>query len=86
MIIEIADPDWLAGHPDLSVEEYAAYMEMVLIYGRRIASGEVPDRNSFATWAQTNYLYDETVKYIKDSAAHVRAICNELGLPLRKAA
>lgn len=86
MVIEIADPDWLAGHPDLGVEEYAAYVEMVIAYGRRIAAGEVPDRNTFATWAQTNYLYDETVKYIKDSAAHVRGICNELGLPLRKAA
>lgn len=86
MIIEIADPDWLAGHPDLGVVEYAAYMEMVAAFGRRIAAGEVPDRNSFAAWAQENYHYDETVKYIKDSAAHVRGICEGLGLPLRQAA
>jgi sugar phosphate isomerase/epimerase len=86
MIIEIADPAWLAGHPDLGVEEYAAYVEMVQAYGRRIAAGEVPDRNSYARWAQANYHYDETVKYIQDSAAHIRAICQELNLPLRAAA
>lgn len=86
MIIEIADPKWLEGHPDLSVEEYADYMKMVQDYAARIASGEVLDRESFAAWAVKNYHYAETVDYIKTSAAHVRGICEELGLPLKKAA
>ncbi|MBE1204156.1 sugar phosphate isomerase/epimerase family protein [Aminobacter carboxidus] len=86
MIIEIADPKWLEGHPDLSVEEYADYMKIVQDYAARIASGEVMDRDSFAAWAVKNYHYAETVDYIKTSAAHVRGICAELGLPLTKAA
>ena len=86
MLIEIADPAWLEGHPDLGVEEYAAYMDMVNAYARRVASGDVPDYATWLKWAPEHYHYDETVKYIKDSAAHVRGICEELGLPLRKAA
>ncbi|MGF7007819.1 sugar phosphate isomerase/epimerase family protein [Aminobacter sp. BE322] len=86
MIIEIADPKWLEGHPDLGVEEYADYMKMVQDYAARIASGEVMDRESFAAWAVKNYHYDETVAYIKQCAAHVRGICEELGLPLKNAA
>jgi sugar phosphate isomerase/epimerase len=86
MVIEIADPRWLEGHPDLSVEEYAAYVEMVLAYGRRIASGEIMDRKNYAAWAQANFHYDETVKYIKQSAAHIRSICEELDLPLQRKA
>jgi len=86
MIIEIADPLWLEGHPDLTVEEYAAYLEMVRNYARRIESGEVMDRQSWADWVATNFNYDETVAYIQNSAAHVRAICEELALPLKAAA
>jgi len=85
LIIEIADPKWLESHPDLSVEEYADYMKMVQDYAARIASGEVMDRESFAAWAAKNYHYAETVDYIKKSAAHVRGICEELGLPLSTA-
>jgi sugar phosphate isomerase/epimerase len=83
MIVEIADPKWLEGHPDLTVEEYSAYMKMVQDYAARISSGEVMDRASYAAWAAENFHYAETVKYIKDSAVHVRGICEELGLPLQ---
>lgn len=86
MIIEIADPDWLAGHPDLTPEEYAAYIEMVRVYGERIASGQVPDRKSWAEWVADNYGYAETVDYIKRSAAHIRSVCAEFDLPLRSVA
>lgn len=84
MIIEIADPAWLAGHPDLSVEEYAAYIRMVRDYAERIASGVVPDRKAYIAWAVENYHYDETVSYITKSAAHVRGICEAKGLPLER--
>ncbi|MCP8939098.1 sugar phosphate isomerase/epimerase [Alsobacter sp. SYSU M60028] len=86
MIVEIADPQWLAGHPDLGVEEYAAYLAMVRAYGQRIAGGEVPDRRSYAAWAVEHFHYEETVRYIQQSAAHIRGICEELGLPLRRKA
>ncbi len=82
MIIEIADPAWLAGHPDLSVEEYAAYIRMVRDYAGRVESGELRDFGAHIAWAVENYHYDETVAYIKKSAAHVRGICEAQGLPL----
>lgn len=82
MIIEINDPKWLEGHPDLTSEEKAAYLEMVANYSSRIESGELPDRETYASWASQNYHYDETVDYIKQSAAHIRQICEELNLPL----
>ncbi len=83
MIIEIADPRWLEGHPDLSAEELSDYMRMVRDYALRIESGEVMDYTSFAAWAVANYRYDETVDYIKRSATHIRGICEELNLPMQ---
>jgi hypothetical protein len=79
MRIEIDNPDFLAGHPDLTEEEKVAYLDMVAAYEQRIANGEVP---SFDEYAAQPYGYAETVKYIQDSAAHLRAVCEAHGLPL----
>ncbi len=84
MLIEIADPAWLAGHPDLTVEEYAAYMKMVHDYAGRIAGGEIRDHASYAAWALDAFLYDEAVLYIRRSAEHIRGICKDLALPLEE--
>jgi hypothetical protein len=46
----------------------------------------VPDRESHAAWAAAHFHYDETVKYIQQSAAHIREICEELDLPLTRRA
>lgn len=81
-IIEAYHPEFLAGHPDLSVEEYGAYLEMVHTYEQRIASGEVVD---FATWAGQPYAYDETVQFIQTGAAHIRSLCAVKDLPLDRA-
>jgi sugar phosphate isomerase/epimerase len=79
MEIEAFDRDFLAGHPDLTVDEFAAYMEMVHDFETSVAQGERPD---FATYAAQPFGYAETVTYIKDSAAHIRDICVGQGLPL----
>lgn len=82
MTIQIADPDWLDAHPDLTEEELSAYIGMVDGYRERIDDGEVMSRTQWAAWAPENFNYDATVRYILDSAAHVRGICEELELPL----
>jgi len=82
MRIEIDNPDFLAGHPDLTEEEKAAYLDMVAAYEQRIANGEVP---SFDEYAAQPYGYAETVKYIQDSAAHLRMVCETHNLPLEPA-
>jgi sugar phosphate isomerase/epimerase len=79
MQAHIFDPDWLAGHPDLTLDEYAAFVEMVRAYGARIASGEIPDRE---TYAARPFGFAQAVAAITDSAAHLREVCAEAGLTL----
>ncbi|MEV0698098.1 sugar phosphate isomerase/epimerase family protein [Saccharopolyspora sp. NPDC050389] len=70
-LLEVYDEDFLQAHPDLGVAELAAYLKMVRDYEDRIASGEVPDLD---TYAEQPFRYTETVRYITDSAAHVREV------------
>jgi sugar phosphate isomerase/epimerase len=78
-LIEIDDPDFLAGHPDLTEAEKTAYMDLVAAYARRIEAGEVL---SWDAYADQPFGYAETVAYIQSSAAHLRGICERQGLPL----
>lgn len=77
--VEVFDAPWLAGHPDLGVEEFGAYMHMVQDYAERIAAGDVV---KWEVYAARPYGFAETVAYIKESAAYVRALCAELGIAL----
>ncbi|MGW4824008.1 sugar phosphate isomerase/epimerase family protein [Streptomyces sp. NPDC004227] len=81
-LIEVYDPEFLAGHPDLSVEELAAYLGMVRAYEQRIAKGEVLGLEAYA---DKPFGYHETVAFIKDSAAHLRAACDRAGVPVAPA-
>jgi sugar phosphate isomerase/epimerase len=81
-LLEIYDSDWIAAHPDLTVSEYAAYMEMVVAYQARIDKGEVVD---WTTYDSKPFRYAEAVAHIKDSAAYLRALCHELNLPIEPA-
>ena len=80
-MIQIFDPVWLAAHPDLTVEEFAAFIEMVAACERRVARGEVSDP---AAYEAAPFGYAEAVGYIIDSAAHLRGLIAELGLPRRR--
>lgn len=81
-LVEIFAPEWLANHPDLTLEEYAAFLEMVEAYRTRIATGEVP---TWDAYVEAPFGYDEAIATIKKSTAHVRAVCTELNLPLEPA-
>jgi sugar phosphate isomerase/epimerase len=76
--IQLFDPVWLAAHPDLAVDEFAAYIELVVDCERRVARGEIiaPDAYQAAPFG-----YAEAVGYIKESAAYVRGLMVEMGLP-----
>lgn len=78
-LIEVFDRDWLASHPDLTVEEYAAFLELVESYRARIVSGEVP---SWEQYVAAPFGYDEAIATIRKSVAHLRAVCAERNLPL----
>ena len=74
--IQIFDPVWLAAHPDLSIAEFAAFVQLVRQYEGRIARGEVPD---VASYQAQPFGYAEAVAYIQDSAAYLRGILAEMG-------
>ncbi|MEV5967238.1 sugar phosphate isomerase/epimerase family protein [Kribbella sp. NPDC051952] len=71
-LLEVYEEEFLAAHPDLTVQEFAAYLGLVRQYEARIAAGELPD---LATYAAQPFGYGETVRYIADSADHIRDIC-----------
>ncbi|WP_137921725.1 sugar phosphate isomerase/epimerase family protein [Hydrogenophaga sp. 2FB] len=79
MRIDVHDPDWRAAHPDLSQEEFDAFMALAEEGSRRIDHAEVP---SFDAWRARRPGYAGTVEDIQATAAHVRAICARHGLPL----
>lgn len=87
--IEIDDPLWRAGHPDLTAEELDAYMTMIDAYATRVASGEVPDwegyeasQYGYPTYEHQSYGYDAAIGFIRQSAGHIRAICRDKGIAL----
>ncbi|MGO7211049.1 sugar phosphate isomerase/epimerase family protein [Rhizobium ruizarguesonis] len=87
--IEIDDPIWRAGHPDLTADELAAYMAMVDAYEKRVASGEFPDwvayessQYGYPTYENQSYGFNEAVGFIQQSARHVEAVCAEKGIAL----
>ena len=87
--IELYDPGWQAGHPDLSPSEFEAYVEMVANYERQIARGEIADwedyervKYGYPNYEHPSYGYAAAVNAIKASADHLREICIEFGIPV----
>jgi sugar phosphate isomerase/epimerase len=79
IFIELFDQDLLAAHPDLTVPEYAAFIQLVHAYERRLAAGDYPDR---LTYLRAPYDFGAAVDLITKGAAHLRSVCHELDLPL----
>lgn len=87
--IEIDDPIWRAGHPDLTKEELDAYMAMVDAYEKRVASGAVPgweayesSQYGYPTYENQSYGFSEAIRFIRKSARHIETICAEKGIAL----
>ena len=90
--IEIDDPVWRAGHPDLTEEELEAYLGMVDAFEARVASGEVESwesyersRYGYPGYEEQPYGFDAAIAFIAESARHVRAVCAESGMALSEA-
>lgn len=89
--IEIDDPAWRAGHPDLTAEELEAYMAMVDAFEARVAAGEVESWESYEasrygwpSYETQAYGFDGAVAFIRASVRHVEEVCAALGLPLER--
>ncbi|EUC00037.1 Xylose isomerase domain-containing protein TIM barrel [Rhizobium sp. CF080] len=90
--IEINDPIWRAGHPDLTAEELEAYLALVHGFEKRVAAGEIPDwetyeasQYGYPTYEKQSYGYSEAVEFIKNSALHIQQVCMESGISLSTA-
>ncbi len=81
-LIALRDPVFIAGHPDLSVGEFAAYVDMVHQYRRRQEGEGIPN---WDTYSAAPFGYAEAIAAIRQSADHLRRICTELKLPLEPA-
>lgn len=87
--IQINDPLWRAGHPDLTPEELDAYMAMLDTYELRVQAGEVADwegyesaNYGYPTYQHQPYGYHQAVSAIRNSADHIRSLCAEQGIIL----
>ncbi|MEU6658853.1 sugar phosphate isomerase/epimerase family protein [Streptomyces sp. NPDC046821] len=70
-LVEVYNEDWLAGHPDLTVEEFAAYLQLSREGEENIAKGGIP---SLEDYAAADYYYAEAVEFIQRGARHLRNI------------
>ena len=79
--IQIDDPVWRAGHPDLTIEEREAYLDLVEKFERRIECGEVETWESFETrnfgypaYRMQEYGFLEALKFIEKSGWYIREL------------
>lgn len=87
--IELHDPVWRAGHPDLTAEELDAYLSMVDAFEKRVASGEIEDwevyearHYGYPTYEKQAYGFDAAITFIRNSAGHIERICADSGIAL----
>jgi sugar phosphate isomerase/epimerase len=79
MYIELYESEFLDAHPDLTVTEFAEYVQLIHACDERIRSGQIPGR---AEYASRPFGYAESVRYAMDSRAHIAEVCEATGLPL----
>jgi sugar phosphate isomerase/epimerase len=77
MVIQIYDPVWQAGHPDLTVAELAELVRLTRAYEERVAQGTAADPKVLATLPFGNA---EAVEFIQSSAAYLRGVLESQGL------
>lgn len=81
-VIGLFESEWVASHPDLSVEEYAALLALAQTCRQRIEDGQVVDWLPYTT---APFGYTEAVGEVRRSAAHLRTLCTRLNIPLEGA-
>jgi sugar phosphate isomerase/epimerase len=77
-VVEVFDPLWLEGHPDLTVAELSAYLQLVSHSHDRIGAGELA---SFEACAPTTFGFDEAIEAVTSSTRYLHGLLATLGLP-----
>jgi sugar phosphate isomerase/epimerase len=78
MDLQVHDPAWQAGHPDLTVAEAFEVVRLTTTYADRVARGEA------AGWEELHSPVGEheSLDFIDRSARHLRTVLASAGLPL----
>jgi sugar phosphate isomerase/epimerase len=79
-LVQLFDPLWLAGHPDLTRDEYADYIALVRDYTDRIAAGEV---ESWRDRRARPFEYKESVEWIRSATEHIEGVFERVGIERR---
>jgi len=77
MLIEVFDPEWIRAHPDLSTEEFAAYISLARAYADRISKGQ---RKSWEALNAERFEEEEARQAILSSRDYLDNLCRELGI------
>lgn len=77
--ISLYDPQWIAGHPDLTVEELIAFLDLTQKYENRVTAGEVP---TYQAYEAQPWGLDQAWDYVRESRDHVRAAAEASGVPI----
>ncbi len=78
--IDAFDEEFIAGHPDVTVPEYAAFIQLVNTCQARIDAGEIPNRVAYLDKPAD---FVAAVPLVTSGAAHLRGVCDDLGLELQ---
>ena len=78
MDLQVHDPAWQAGHPDLTVAEAFEVVRLTTTYAERVARGDA------AGWEELHSPVGEheSLDFIDRSARHLRAVLASAGLPI----
>ncbi|MCX2750456.1 sugar phosphate isomerase/epimerase [Arthrobacter sp. MI7-26] len=74
--IALYDPEWIAGHPDLTVPELADYLSLVQRFADRVAEGSA---GSWEEFDQRPYDLEEAWAWIGQSLEHLHTVLDEIG-------
>jgi sugar phosphate isomerase/epimerase len=77
--VALYDPEWVAGHPDLTASELAAWLSLVQKCEDRVAEGV---SLAAADYEARTYGDDEAWTWVADSAEYVRAVAAAAGIEL----
>jgi sugar phosphate isomerase/epimerase len=77
MVVSVFDPLWIAGHPDLTVEEFAAWFGLVQHYADRVAAGLTP---GFEQYRDQEFGLEQAFGYLRTSAMNVRSSAHAVGV------
>ncbi|HVX42395.1 MAG TPA: sugar phosphate isomerase/epimerase family protein [Mycobacteriales bacterium] len=75
--IALYDPQWIAGHPDLTAAGLAEFLGLVQASEDRVASGAAP---SFRDYAARPYTVDDAWTWVADSLAYLRSVLADEGI------